>query len=322
MAVIALDFGGTKLAGAVFDAGGTVLAEDSVLLERRTGAEVGSLVVSSLNHLMSRAPSVEAIGISVPGIAHARTGRVWAPNIAGWEDYPLRDEIRASLSYEDIPVVIEADRSCCIMGEGWHGAARGCRNAVYLTVGTGIGAGIMADGRILHGAHDISGAVGWMALDRPWDGKYRACGCFEYYASGDGIARYARDLLAERPAYNGALRAVAADALTAYDIFPLYDAGDEVAVAALTRAIELWGMATANLVSLLNPERIIFGGGVFGPATRFLADISREAKRWAQPVSITQVELAASALGGAAALHGAGHFALRAASSTHSGESR
>jgi glucokinase len=322
MAVIGLDLGGTKLAGAVFDSGGAVLAEDSVLLERRTGADVGSLVVSLLNRLMGKAPNVEAIGVSVPGIAHSRTGRVWAPNIGGWEDYPLRDELRASLSYEDVPVVIEADRSCCIMGEAWHGAARGCRNAVYLTVGTGIGAGILVDGRILHGAHDIAGAVGWLALDRPWDEKYRACGCFEYYAAGDGIARYTRELLDERPAYNGALRAVAVAALTAHDVFPLYDAGDEVAVAALTRAIELWGMATANLVSLLNPERIIFGGGVFGPATRFLPDIAREAKRWAQPISITQVELAASALGGAAALHGAGHFALRAASSSHSGDSR
>ncbi|MBA4070651.1 MAG: hypothetical protein C0497_02285 [Gemmatimonas sp.] len=322
MAVIGLDLGGTKLAGAVFHLDGTLLAEDSVLLERRTGEDVGSLVVSLLNRLMGKASSVEAIGLSVPGIANSRTGRVWAPNIPGWEDYPLRDEIRASLSYEDVPVVIEADRSCCIMGETWHGAARGCRNAVYLTVGTGIGAGIMVDGRILHGGHDISGAIGWMALDRPWDEKYRAYGCFEHYASGDGIARYARELLADRPAYTGALRAVAAAALTARDVFPLYDAGDEVAVAVLTRAIELWGMATANLVSLLNPERVIFGGGVFGPATRFLPDIAREAKCWAQPISITHVELAASALSGAAALHGAGHFALRVASSSQAADSR
>src|SRR3989304_4863043 len=116
MAVLGLDLGGTKLAGAVFDAGGAVLAEDGVLLERRTGADVGSLVVSLLNRLMAKAPNVEAIGVSVPGIAHSRTGRVWAPNIAGWDDYPLRDELRASLSYEDVPVVIEADRSCCLMG--------------------------------------------------------------------------------------------------------------------------------------------------------------------------------------------------------------
>jgi glucokinase len=315
MAVIGLDLGGTKLAGAVFDASGAVIAEDNSLIERRGGGEVGTLVIAALQRLMAKAPDVAAIGLSVPGIAHSKSGRVWAPNIAGWDDYPLRDEIRASLSYEDLPVVIEADRSCCIMGEVWHGAARGCRNAVFLTVGTGIGAGILVDGRILHGAHDIAGAIGWLALERPWDEKYRSCGAFEYYASGDGIARYAHELMAERPGYQGALRAVPAGTLRAPDVFRLYDTGDEVAMAVLHRAVELWGMAAANLVSLFNPERIIFGGGVFGPAARFLPDIAREARRWAQPISITQVELAASALGGTAALHGAAHFAQRTVSS-------
>jgi glucokinase len=108
---------------------------------------------------------------------------------------------------------------------------------------------------------------------------------------------------------------VPAAELTAHDVFRLYDSGDEIAMAALTRAIELWGMAAANLVSVFNPEKIVFGGGVFGPATRFLADIAREARRWAQPISITQVELAASSLGATAALHGAAYFALRASSS-------
>ncbi|MHB8838850.1 MAG: ROK family protein [Gemmatimonadaceae bacterium] len=314
MAVIGLDLGGTKLAGALFDANGAVIAEDTTMIERRGGGEVGTLVIAALHRLMARAPDVAAIGVSVPGIAHAKSGRVWAPNIAGWDDYPLRDELRASLSYEDLPVVIEADRSCCIMGEVWHGAARGSRNAIYVTVGTGIGAGILVDGRILHGAHDIAGAIGWMALDRPWDEKYRPCGCLEHYASGDGIARYAHELLAARPGYRGELRAVPPNALRAPEVFRLYDAGDEIAMAVLHRAIELWGMATANLVSLFNPERIIFGGGVFGPAARFLPDIAREARRWAQPISIGQVELAASSLGGTAALHGAAHFALRAVS--------
>ena len=321
MAVIGLDLGGTKIAGAVFDTNGSVLAEDSAMVERRGGGEVGTLIITALNRLMSKASTIDAIGISVPGISHTNTGRVWAPNIMGWDDYPLRDEVRASLSYEDVPVVIEADRSCCIMGEAWHGAARGCKNAIFLTVGTGIGAGILADGRVLHGAHDVAGAIGWLALEQPWDDKYRACGNFEYYASGDGIARGARELLATTAGYDGALRHIDAAALTAPDVFRAYEEGDEIALAALQHAIALWGKATANLVSLLNPERIVFGGGVFGPATRFLGDIAKEAKRWAQPVSITQVELVASALGGAAAMHGAAHFALHAASA-HEGARR
>lgn len=321
MTIIGLDLGGTKLAGAAFDASGEVLTEHTVLLDGRTGADVGALVVDGMNQLLSKHPDAEAVGISVPGISRSKTGRVWAPNIGGWDDYPLREELRASMGYESIPVVVEADRSCCIMGEAWRGAARGCRNAVFLTVGTGIGAGILADGRVVHGAHDISGAIGWTALERPWKEKYAACGNFEYFASGDGIARHARELLAIRNEYHGALRQVNVDTLTAHEVFAAFDAGDDIAAAVIARAIELWGMATANLVSLLNPERIIFGGGVFGPAVRFLDDIAREAKRWAQPISITQVALMPSALGGRAAVVGAGYFALRAASAPRSSES-
>jgi glucokinase len=312
MPVIGLDLGGTKLAGAVFGDDGAMLHEEVRALERRAGGEVGALVVDCLAGLRARVGAVHAVGISVPGISRSATGRVWAPNIAGWDDYPLRDEVRAALG-DDVPLAIEADRSCYIMGEAWRGEARQCRHAIFLAVGTGIGAGILADGRILHGAHDISGAIGWLALDRPFDAKYATCGSFEYYASGDGIARHARELLAARGGYLGSLRTLAAADLTAHDVFERFDANDEIAVAVLRRAIALWGMATANLVSLFNPERIIFGGGVFGPAVRFLDDIRAEALRWAQPISGAQVELRASSLGGAAGLYGAGHFAHLAA---------
>lgn len=312
MPVIGLDLGGTKLAAAVFDASGNILREETVLLGKKKGTEVGALVVDCVHRLLESGGRTEAIGISVPGISYSATGRVWAPNIPGWDDYPLREEIRASLGNDPMPITVEADRSCCIMGEVWRGSARSCRNAIFLAVGTGIGAGILVDGRILHGSNDISGAIGWLALDRPWDEKYRACGCFEYYASGEGIARHARELLSLRAKYRGPLRDIEPASLTAHDIFAQYDTGDEIAVGVLERAIELWGMATANLVSLFNPEKIIFGGGVFGPAVRFLGDIEREARRWAQPISINQVELVASSLGNSAGLYGAGYFAQQA----------
>jgi glucokinase len=313
MSVIGLDLGGTKLAGAVFDSLGNILKEEIVPLERKEGTEVGALIVACVHRLLEFDARIEAIGISVPGISYTKTGCVWAPNIPGWDNYPLREEIRSLLGIDTIPLTIEADRSCYIMGEVWHGAAKDCRNAIFLAVGTGIGAGILVDGCILHGSNDISGAIGWLALDRPYDEKYRSCGCFEYYASGEGIVRYTRELLSQRTEYRGALRRIEPTALTAHKIFQLYDAGDEIALEVLARAIELWGMATANLVSLFNPERIIFGGGVFGPAVRFLDDIMREARRWAQPISINQVELAASSLGSSAGLYGAGYFARKAA---------
>ena len=112
---------------------------------------------------MQRKLAIRAVGICVPGIVQPKTGRVWAPNIPGWDDYPLKAEIKAAVSDQAIKVAIDSDRSASILGEAWQGAARGCRNAIFLAVGTGIGAGILVDGRVLHGeqasqAHRLAGA--------------------------------------------------------------------------------------------------------------------------------------------------------------------
>jgi glucokinase len=99
--------------------------------------------------------------------------------------------------------------------------------------------------------------------------------------------------------------------LTAHDVFAAYDSGDIMAIKVIGQCIEFWAMAVANLVSVLNPEKIIFGGGVFGPALRFLPDIHKEAVKWAQPISIQKVELVRSRLEGDAGLFGAGFLALK-----------
>ena len=313
MAVIGLDLGGTKLAGAIFSREGRILHRAVVPVRGCKGREVGELacgqVTAILKYTRTRRIDVRAIGICVPGIVHAKTGRVWAPNIAGWEDYPLRDEINSSLDRRGIPVLVNNDRAACILGEVWQGAARGCRNAVFLAVGTGIGAGILVDGQVLRGASDIAGSIGWLALDRPFRREYVGCGCFEHHASGEGLAKVAKEILARPMKYSGRLRRK--HTLTASDVFHAYNQGDAVAKQVLANGIEFWGMAVANLVSLLNPEKIIFGGGVFGPARRFLSDIRIEAEKWAQPISIGQVELVGSKLGGDAGLYGAGFLALR-----------
>jgi glucokinase len=233
---------------------------------------------------------------------------VWAPNIPGWENYPLQAELESALADKTLRVTIDSDRACCILGETWRGAARGCRNAIFLAVGTGIGAGILVDGKILRGAGDSAGAIGWLALERPFRRKYVQCGCFEYYASGEGLVKVANELGAARR--TGALSRPRFR--TARDVFAAYERSDRVARNTVGQAIEFWGMAVANLVSLFNPEKIIFGGGVFGPAKEFLGDIHDEARKWAQPIAIRQVKLVASRLGPDAGLYGAGALALAA----------
>jgi len=315
MAVIAIDLGGTKLAAALFDSHGRAFRREGRLLEKREGKDVGALISAMVRDLSSRGESaghrIDAVGICVPGISHHGAGTVWAPNIPGWTEYPLREELRSLFGGDDINVVIDSDRACSIWGEVWQGAARGARDAVFLAVGTGIGAGILSGGKILRGAHDIAGAIGWLALERPFSEDFVSRGCFEHYASGEGIAGGARALIAKRTEYRGVLAAGEGEEITSYDVFNAYDAHDPIAELVIGRSIELWGMAAANLVSLFNPEKIIFGGGIFGPAVRFLGAIRDEARKWAQPISMAHVTFEPSLLGGDAGLYGAAFAALQ-----------
>jgi glucokinase len=313
MALLGIDLGGTKIAFALFDNAGDIISKQTIQIDRRRGSEVGNLIAVTAAVMLASAGGTgdpaEAIGISVPGISRREKGTVWAPNIPGWDDYPLLKEVKTIA--EQVPVIIESDRACCISGEVWKGSARGCRDAIFLAVGTGIGAGIIVNGEILRGAHDIAGAVGWMALDRPFKSKYTICGNFEYYASGEGIARQAADYLSKHQSYDGELRSDQADKITTQDVFSAWRNGDTLAAGIIQQAVEYWGMASANLVSIFNPEKIIFGGGVFGPATDLITEIKLEAEKWAQPISIREVSFEPSSLGGDAGVTGAGYLAMK-----------
>jgi len=314
MAFIGIDLGGTKLAAAAFTARGEVLDRESTPLADREGKAVGALILERIGKL-AEGHALEGAGVCVPGLYRANRGTVWAPNIPGWDDYPLRDELRLALG-ERASLTIDSDRAAYILGETWQGAAAGARDAIFLAVGTGIGAGILTDGRVLRGHGDVAGAIGWLALDRPYASRYVSHGCFEDQASGPGLVRVARDLMERETGYDGALSDLRPDALGAGAIFAAYDHGDPIAVKVIDNAIELWGMAAANLVSLFNPEIIVFGGGVFGPAARLLDRVHTEAKRWAQPIAIDQVRFVASTLGGDAGLFGAGRLAMIGPQST------
>ncbi|MCC7400936.1 MAG: ROK family protein [Chitinophagaceae bacterium] len=311
--VIAIDLGGTKSAAAVFNSNGEIVFSETGLLKKRNGREVVDLLSDQIATLMKRSAVndliISSIGICVPGIAYEKTGNVWCPNIPGWDDYPLLEELNNI--FPGIKIKIDSDRACYILGETWKGNAKECSNAIFLSVGTGIGAGILVNDQVLSGASDIAGAIGWMALDRPYNKKYDSCGCFEYNASGEGIARVTVEMIASEKFKESELAKMDAGQITTRNVFTAYEKNDPLAKEVIGNAIECWGMAVANLVSLFNPEKIIFGGGVFGPAIKFLDDIYEEAKKWAQPISIKQVSLEASALGTDAGLYGAARLAMK-----------
>lgn len=316
MAAIALDLGGTKLASALFTESGRLLARDSVLLDGRSGREVGNLICRQTRALLetthARRFKVGGVAVSVPGISDSKSGTVWAPNIPSWDRYPLRRELRNLVRNGQIRLAIENDRACSVLGEFWRGGARACRHVVFLAVGTGIAAGVIHDGHILRGAHGIAGSIGWMAMEPPFRDHFIPSGCLEYYASGAGMARHATDLLEQRKRVRrgNPHSVLSTKRLTAQDVFRAYDLGDPIAQTVVNAAIKFWGMAVANMVSVFNPEKFVLGGGLFGPAGRFLPQIRTEAQKWAQPVAMRQVKVEVSSLGADTALYGAAFLAL------------
>ncbi len=304
--VIGADLGGTKLSVAVCSGEGVILQQRVHALDGRGGAEAGAFVTRVIAEMVDAFAAIDqpvmSAGICVPGIA-SQDGTVWAPNIPGWDDYPLREEVAAAMG--GLPVALSSDRSCYILGEVWKGHAKGCDHAIYLSVGTGIGAGILVDGLILEGGQGVAGSIGWMAFDEPPGPLFGKTGSFESMASGEGIVRQTLGILSERPGYSGMLRREPGVALLTSDVLQADLDGDPIAREVLEKCVVLWGKAVANLISLFNPQVVVLGGGVFGPATRFLPQIRIEAERWAQPIAFRQTRIEVSALGGDAGLYGA-----------------
>ncbi|MCG2462143.1 ROK family protein [Flavobacteriaceae bacterium F89] len=313
--VLGIDIGGTKISAALFDLKGDVLHKEIVSLGDREGSEVMELVRTMVVHSLDLAKNIArlvvAVGACVPGIYDPIRKTVWAPNIRGWDNYPLWLQLTQIVGDTCINIAVESDRSCYILGEVWKGCAHGCSDAIYLSVGTGIGAGILSNGRIITGNRGIAGSVGWMALEPPYDKKYDSWGNFEHYASGNGIARSALESLRKPRARVSILDGMPEDKITAHHVFSAFEKQDPVAEEVLARAVVYWGMAVANLVSIFNPQKVIFGGGVFGPAVKLMDSIFMESKKWAQPLAIREITVEASILKGDAGLIGAGYLAIK-----------
>src|SRR5688572_4988084 len=262
MPVIALDLGATKLAAALISDQGDIIFKTTTPLEKRKGTEVGKLILQQVNELSGKAKEndlvVASIGICVPGIAYAKTGNVWAPNIPGWDNYPLLNELQSAINNTGIKIRIDSDRACYILGEVWKGNARGCNDVIFLAVGSGIGAGILVNNKVLRGSQDIGGAIGWMGLKRPYQQKYIDCGDFEYNASGEGIVKVAKEMINSGDYNESKLANIKLEGFSTKDVFDAFESGDELAKQVIDNAIECWGIAVANLVSLFNPEKIIF----------------------------------------------------------------
>ena len=307
----AVDVGGTKISSALFTSEGNMLCKGKAAIDRSRAEKPAEQIIDIISALeeCTRAEKGElaAVGIDIPGVVFHRTGRVWAPNIPGWEEFPLRDKIQEKVK---LPLILESDRSAYVSGEQWQGIAKGLENVVFLAVGTGIGAGLIIDGRLCHGSEDISGAVGWFALSPEFKEKYSEIGCFEAEASGNSVARKARELIeAGESSLLTEMVKGKIDNIMAETVVEAAQKNDPIAKKVIDSAIRFLGMGIANIVSILDPDMVVLGGGLFQAGQVFLEPVKKEFIRWAQPLAAQKVRIELSSLGEDAGLYGAGKLA-------------
>jgi glucokinase len=289
--IVGVDIGGTKVAAGLVDRNGEIKLQTRTPMAANGEAGDGlAAVVSAINLLFDRDPEarplIRGIGICAPGPLDPTTGVVInPPNLPCWRNFPLAAEVARIYR---VPVKVENDANAAALAEAYWGAGRGYRHIFYAGLGTGIGTGIVFDGRIYNGRTGAAAEGGHMSID--YRGPRCGCGkpgCIEVLAAGPAIARRARALLSAQTESeqmaspsNSRSRMIDLangniDAVTSEMVGQAYIAGDPLAKQTLQETVELLSLWLSNIADLLEPDVIIIGGGVAAMLNPFFGDISK-----------------------------------------------
>lgn len=316
--IIGVDLGGTNVKTAAVTRDATLLFHDS----RPTGADNGpdgvmSVMQQSVEAVIKGAglsrTDVLAAGIGAPGPMNWQTGVVYSPpNLPGWQDVPLADEMSARLG---VRTFVDNDANCACFGEFWCGAGQGVDTMCLLTLGTGVGGGIVVFGQLLRGIDGTAAEIGHLQVMR--DGRLCGCGakgCLEQYASVSGMLRTAAEgMQAGQQTMLTAMCKGDPDALTGKMISDAMAQGDAFA-AWVMRETGTWiGLGVASLINLLNPERIVLAGGMIAAGEALFAPIREVAAATAFDVPARRAKIVAAGLGANSGVIGAAGCALQRA---------
>jgi len=291
---------GTKVRGLVSEPTRSDLGPDGVVQRMVQTAERSMQMLQA----EEKGAQVVGVGIGAPGPLDFHRGVVLlAPNL-GWTDMPLRDRISAGLKR---PAALDNDANCAALGEWWQGAAKGTSHALAVTIGTGIGGGVILNGKIYHGASDCAGELGHTTIDM--DGRRCACGnygCLEAYASGPAIALRAAEALSS--GYESSLRTRVKGDLSKITAQTVYDAaaeGDELALEVVRDTASYLGAGIANFLNIFNPEVVVVCGGVTAAGERLFGPMQREVARRAFKPAVAACRIVPGMLPGTAGVIGA-----------------
>lgn len=312
--IVGVDLGGTNIVvGALPEDGSKQLGVRSEPTHAERGADavvdrIVSLVAQTISDVSStqgaKLQDFLGVGIGAPGPLDRERGIVVvAPNL-GWSNFPLRDAISDRIR---LPATLDNDANCATFGEWWCGAAQGARNVVGITIGTGIGGGLVFDGRLYHGSSDVAGEIGHTTIDST--GRYCRCGnygCLEAYASGPAIALRAREAL-ERDEVSMLHKMVSGhlEQLTAATVYEAAKRGDSLAMEVVRDTAKFLGTGVANLLNVLNPDVVVITGGVTAAGDRLFEPLRAEVKRRAFRPAVEACRILPGSLEGTAGVVGA-----------------
>jgi glucokinase len=278
---IGIDVGGTKVLGGVVTETGEVLTTSRRDTPREGGSALTQTIADVALELSAQYPVI-AVGLSAAGfVSSDRKTMLATPNIAGWNGVQLDAELTALIN---LPVVLENDANAAAWGERTFGAGKGKENMLMVTVGTGVGGGIIVNGQLLRGAFGIAAEIGHLRV-LP-EGHLCGCGargCFEQYASGNALLRHAREAIAASPdlARNLLSRGDGTlEGLTGRAITDAARDGDQVAISAFNTTAQWLGAGIASLSVILDPECVVIGGGVVDAGEILLAPTRAAMERY------------------------------------------
>jgi glucokinase len=301
---IGVDLGGTNLRIAAVDDSGALLEKvtTGTQVKRGRDAVIDDMVdaIRTLSGKFQHRTNLMGVGIGVPGIIDKRTGMLReSPNLPGWDDYPVRDTIERKLQ---TPIFLENDANAAALGESWLGAAKGMDDMCMITLGTGVGGGIVIRGRVWHGMTGMAGELGHITIDP--GGPRCNCGnhgCLEVFASATAVMRMAREAIATGNADK--LKRTASDdaEFSARSIFNLALQGDEPARNIFRKVGWALGIAMADLVNLLNFHMYVIGGGVSAAWDAYAPSMFEEVFRRCMVYAATAPEEIRGPMSGASA---------------------
>jgi glucokinase len=308
---VGVDIGGTKIAAGVVDEDGAVVATTRRPTPSASPSDVEDVIASCVAELLGMHPDAEAIGIGAAGFIDAARSKVYvAPNLA-WRDEPLRDAVQ---NRTGLPVVVENDANAAAWAEHRFGAGRGEAHMVMVTVGTGIGGGIVLDGQLYRGRFGIGAEFGHMQMVE--GGRRCGCGqhgCWEQYCSGRALLHEAREIADVQRGYGARLLELGdgrPEGIEAREVTQAAREGDQAALDCFEE-IGMWlGQGLADLAAVLDPGLFVVGGGVADAGELLLAPARRVfAERLTGTGSRPQAAIRAAALGNEAGMVGAGDLA-------------